>query len=266
MFKCSFSLIITLTIFFSCKNELGLKTSERSINSPSDVPNLLFWFDANDINGTGVQPANGSNINTNWVDKSGNQTLNLLSGVSPTLVHDSLNGLDVVDFGGGGALSGNFTSTFSSDKFTALMVMRMESATPGWGGGLVISRPLANDFDDATTACIFIREGASNYVTNWRFGINVKSQSGVLDQWHLYTQYYRSGNEMVFQVDGTPTEEDVFSETNFNASKFTIGGRLAPNEGFYLNGQVAEVLFYRGELNPSHLEAVENYLLLKWGL
>jgi hypothetical protein len=259
----NYLLIFTI---ISCKNELGFKSSERSVNSPSDVPNLLFWFDGSDILGNGSSLTNGTSINTNWVDKSGNTQFNLLTGSSPTLLEGGLNGKSVVDFGGAGALSGNFATNFTVAKFTALIVMRMETTTPGWGGALVMSRPGVNDFDDPTTACIFIREGAGSNITNWRYGSNVRSTANVLNEWHLFTQYYRSGNEMVMHVDGVPVEEDVYGEMNLNSSKFTIGGRLAPAEGFFLNGQVAEVLFYQGELNPSHLEAVENYLLLKWGL
>ena len=92
-----FYLIFLLTLSFSCKNQLGFKTSERSINSPAEIPNLLFWFDANDVLGDGSIPPNGTNINTNWVDKAGVTGINLLTGTSPTLVHDGLNGKSVVD-------------------------------------------------------------------------------------------------------------------------------------------------------------------------
>lgn len=260
-------ILILCFLVLACKNELGFKTTERAINDPSDVPNMLFWFDANDVLGNGTRLTNGANVNTNWVDKSGlNQTINLLTGTSPTVVHDFLNDLDVVDFGGAGAISGNFLTNFTLTKFTALMVMRMESATPAWGGGLVISRAGINDFDNDGTACILIREGAANTMTGFRNGVRATSSSSVMDSWHLFTQYYRAGNEMVFRLDGVEVGENVFPETAFNSSKFTIGGRLAPGEGFFLNGQVAEVLFYQGELNPAHLEAIENYLMLKWGL
>ena len=87
-----FFIYFVFVIIASCKNELGFKTTERSINNPNDVPNLLFWFDASDILGNGSSVADGSSINTNWIDKSGTNQINLLTGASPTLVHDGLNG------------------------------------------------------------------------------------------------------------------------------------------------------------------------------
>ena len=50
------------------------------ISSPIDLSNLVFWVDAQDVNGTGIQPANGSSVTT-WVDKSsGGNNLTTLSG------------------------------------------------------------------------------------------------------------------------------------------------------------------------------------------
>ena len=39
------------------------------ISSPQDIAGLAFWVDAQDVNGTGIQPANGG-VFTIWVDKS----------------------------------------------------------------------------------------------------------------------------------------------------------------------------------------------------
>ena len=40
--------------------------AHAQISAPSDVLNLVFWVDAQDVNGTGSQPANGAVIST-WV-------------------------------------------------------------------------------------------------------------------------------------------------------------------------------------------------------
>ena len=54
--------------------------AHAQISSPTDVLNLVFWVDAQDVNGTGSQPANGAVVST-WVDKStGGNNLTTLDG------------------------------------------------------------------------------------------------------------------------------------------------------------------------------------------
>ena len=38
--------------------------TQAQISTPNDVSGLIFWADGKDVNGTGMQPANGSTITT----------------------------------------------------------------------------------------------------------------------------------------------------------------------------------------------------------
>lgn len=50
-----------------------------------DIPNLAFWVDAKDVNGTGVQPLNGALVST-WADKKAPAGLTLHCNQGPLLL------------------------------------------------------------------------------------------------------------------------------------------------------------------------------------
>ena len=80
------------------KRDIDFFSGGAPVQTPADLPGLLFWLDATDVNGTGTNPANGP-LGT-WVDKSGNvndaNTRN--AGERPEVATASLNGRNTVYF------------------------------------------------------------------------------------------------------------------------------------------------------------------------
>ena len=75
---------IACALFTPCL--IFLQYAHSQISAPTDLPDLVFWVDANDVTGTGMQPANGSTVTT-WVDKSSSG--NNLSTVGGTVTFES---------------------------------------------------------------------------------------------------------------------------------------------------------------------------------
>jgi hypothetical protein len=232
--------------------------------SPTQLSGLNLWLDATQITGL----TNGQALTT-WVDKSANAyTGTAVAG--PTYQTNVLNSKPIVRFNGTTQYVdfGNVVNIGTNSGLTIFSIIKFNTATnagivnktlfgPGTGrwaqwrdsgniGTFVAldntAPPEAKYADSSTTPMLletaWDRQTISIFKNATQQGASVASVSAanLTNTYKLFVAAYN---------DGTG---------------------LAPQAGYYYNGDVAEVLVYLVPLTPFDRQKVEGYLAWKWGL
>ena len=214
--------------------------TSRADFSPTNLPSLLLWYDADDA--TTVTKDAGNNV-TQWKDKSGT-TNNASSGAGPRYVPGALNGRAVLQFSGanvmtltrGISLSTNSTAFFLADlQDVGRGILADPSVNRGWSYGIDGAYVLgAGKLFPGGAA------GAYSFAQNWR-------------------------------VDGTPSLTfTVGAFHDFLGYNCPVTGSFSPQIGSghgslnKLIGNLGEVLVYDRTLTDPERLSVEQYLSNKW--
>ena len=238
------------------------------IATPLEVPDLVFWVDAEDVNGDNTVPADGATVST-WVDKSGNgNDLTLAGGTvsyAPT-VFDGINpGLEFplnARMAGPNPFVGNFQNEMTvffvnaNNRLTRNFVLSLN--------GLNTSSNIADGrFSFHTpwiTNTIFYDAGACCGATRLR-GL---FPNATIEETTLYSAVNdQPGNRQLLRVDGQPFQDDATGH-NANVSRGIHVGALSST--FNFDGRFAEILVYERGLTLAEIQDVECFLLLKWKL
>jgi hypothetical protein len=222
---------------------------------PLSISGCELWLDADDdatfTYSTGV-------VVSQWDDKSGNDrhVSQSLPGKRPSR-SGTQNSLDTVVFDGGDCLRTGSSSSIAQPH-TVLIVARNSDLTAGaYGRGIsgysglgyqLLLGGTTNPPDQA--GGIFAGSGV------------VLSGSGsIVNNTHHQITFTVNGASSVVRVDGSAGSTGNPGSEAFTLA--TIGAR--GDEGFYLTGQVAEVLVYSSALSSGDRDDVEAYLAGKWG-
>ena len=258
----------TICVFFVLSlGIMNANVARAQISTPTDISNLVFWADGKDINGTGIQPADGSVITT-WVDKSASG--NNLTTQDGTVTFEAL-GFDGINpglrfpFNARMAASNPFSSDFQ-DQITIFFINANVTLTTNFSISLNGTNQSQNTADgrfsfhtpwvdtriffDAGGCCGAnrIREFSPNAVTETTLHTGLNDLPG-RRQW--------------LRVDGQALGADRTGH-NVNVSRGIHIGDI-PNSSPY-NGRFAEVLIYDRALTLAEVQDVECFLLLKWKL
>jgi sugar lactone lactonase YvrE len=252
----------------------------------NNIPGLQLWLDANDPNGNGSLPANGSTITT-WVDKSGNGYNAIAKGiVLNTFYRSYFNGMPGIQ------LSGNvyndprresrcyFSSSIPQRTFQSGITMFIIFQANGSGNDANYCSPIARVGQKGNVGFPNIR-GASILIFNneptddaivYTNPVNPVSQLNPLlycltlnPAQSPYVQTFSNGDlyqpGVSFTIGPYGTTYNT-STTDSSCSNIHIGwdGQIG-----YLNGMVYETLVYNRNLTPSERQQIESYLSYKWG-
>lgn len=230
---------------------------------PLDVSDCQLWLDAADSTSFTLV---GSSI-TQWKDKSMNGLIGTAIN-SPTVV-STTNGQMVrfngtsqyINFGNVLNLGLNSLTIFAVTKFTGTCgIVGKTAFGPGAG------RWLFNyDTTYASGPQIFIDDGTNPAAT------------AAFTNYQLYTVYSMQNNRNTFSsiyTNGTLLNARFFSVTPQNLSNtfplyvasYPNGTGTAPQAGYYLNGDIAEIIVYFKYLTTTEMQQVEGYLANKWRL
>jgi len=207
---------------------------------------IILWLKA-DIGVT----LNGSTVSV-WTDQSGNNNNAIQSNPSnqPLLVTGALNGLPVLRFDGLNDFMDfpdiitNKISFFCVFKKTSgtIGVLLCASTSPG-----TPSQTIENYTDGAS------------YIVN-HVGTNVSAPTGQINSYGVLTIVYANPNSEFF-VNG------ISKGGTSNAMSITfnrIGFRT--HQGWYLSGDIAEIILYDFALSNNERQNVEYYLLNKYAI
>jgi hypothetical protein len=235
------------------------------IAGPDDISGLAFWVDAQDVNGTGVQPANGATVTT-WVDKSGNgRNLTIADGT----VTFQATGFDAVNPGlrfplGARMASENLFSGNFQNQMTVFFVNANNTITSNFSLSL-----------NGTNTSSDIADGRFSFHTPWINNIVYFDAGACCDTTRLSGVFPNSltettlwtglndepGNRQWLRIDGQEFRADTTGH-NANVSRGMHIGDLP--DGHTYDGRFAEIVVYNRALTLAEIQQVECYLLAKW--
>jgi hypothetical protein len=232
---------------------------------PSHLSGLGLWLRADSL-----AQANGTQVDT-WIDESSNAFIFSNTGAPrPYFMTNVQNGLPVLRFGGGNQLNltpdvavlntfvsstGNHTTIFIVQKQTGTAA---NNSTFGWG---------AVDFETERLSChltyadaLYFDCGADQ--TSGR--MTVAQPAGWDDAFHV-VELFRNGNAGEICVDNV-----VLSSAGFVGAPITLAAtrpmRIGEMGGFFLTGDIAEMVIYKRALSSTERDQVRDYLNDKWAV
>ena len=249
--------------------------------SPAIIPRCVLWLDAADAN---TVTMSGANV-TRWIDKStaptkvGGASGLEVTGTAPTLA--TQNGLNTIAFGGAGMLS----TTSSVDTLPAgtasgtyFVVARAATPAPTPASPQMMFEYGADMKANKTIRTFYFSSAAGRVPFTDLVGGDV-DRNKASGQYSLgdYTiisssQPYSAPsitstsfiNGAAFTITGIPTTSPAVG-----TARFSVGGGVADGDGtlgYYLTGNVAEILVYSTVLSTAQRRQIEGYLARKWGL
>lgn len=240
------------------------------IASPTLLPNLQIWYNADIANatnfGTSV-PTNGGTV-TKWVDRSGtghdaNQSGN--ATFKPKWYSNVKAGLGAIRYNGT-AESLNINPLtgwgLSLSGFTMFVVARSLSLT----GTPVMTASDTGGFQFFYNGIHWGTEaGGGN-------AVSTTGATGDTTNFHIYAQVFdgtATGNEnrLKFRYDGV--QQTLQFNTNVNATTsanatYIYLGTDRTGAANYWNGEMAEIIMFTRTLNASEIDMVEEYLKNHW--
>jgi len=271
------------------------RASISSFATPSDISGLQLWLDASDAStlydattGGSLVAADGSGAR--WEDKSGNDrhATQGTAGARPLRKASVQNGLSVLRFDGADDFLSvpNSTATFNFLHHTqATVLIALKAGTTadpnviydiltqqGTGGSTDTGIRLS--YDDRASASLnnsfrhltykgvdgqlVVNNIANNYLTANAYAL----VSVVIDNSALASERSKIRlNSGSLQNGNSATA----SASSGNASNNLTLGRT-PGGSDYLNGDICEIIIYDSALSDTDREAVEDYLMTKWGI
>ena len=249
--------------------------------TPLTIEGCCLWMDANDSSKISPAPTNGSTIDS-WTDKSINAYVfssTTTSTAKPKFASSSQNGKSTIAFASaslqyfiGDPASKNFTLNTSSYALFTVFKKTSGSYASMYNKSLygAISNRIILVIDNNRLNCGFAHDNSTGKIP---FSINNDTTYQIIS-----VIINRTTGLDTSYVNGTSTGTYTYtsdSTTNFLASTYDtlIGayndtGTGTPRAGFYLNGNICEIISYKNTYDMSVLnrQKIEGYLAYKWNL
>jgi hypothetical protein len=238
--------------------------------SPASISGLTAWWDASDSStlfdaDTGGSAATADGEVGRIEDKSGagRNFTQATSANRPTRKTAVQNGLDVLRFDGtNDRLNGTtFDNLFASSASTCFIVAKATTVPSDSPSAFLNAAALSDG--SAGHGFFGVRSNSTAYSFGFDFAFGEASLS------------YTTGNWVCFTTDhnGTTLRTTINKTTSATAS---LGGRGFTNfstilganydQTVFFDGDVGEIITYNVALSTSNREAVETYLMSKWGI
>jgi len=244
---------------------------------PSDIPGLVLWLDAADS----TTITQSSNKVSQWNDKStsGYNFTQATSANQPTYATDAaLNGLSKINYSSANAqyLAGPSSLTWGLNSIAVFIICRTADATTnmsifaksllgGQAGRIFLIRESSNltigiDTDGAGTGFIITSDTyTANQYRLLEFVANRNTAK-------THTAY-QNGTAIGTQLTNVNVANNATSDVMLTGAYNNGSGGVPPASGFYLNGDIAEILIYVNANDMTDLtrQKIEGYLTWKWG-
>jgi hypothetical protein len=221
--------------------------------SPKSISGLQLWLDAADSStittGTGVSEwRDKSATGSTWTQATGNN--------QPATGTATINGKNVLVFDGTNDSLTASAPLSTSMPLTMFIVQRISTATVA---GMTYAAGTGDAFNmrQAGSTSGFLEVIAAGA----RMFLGSSGRTGINDIVSVTFPSATDGSLFVNGVSQSPLTNATLKPTL--TGTHYIGRRA---DGFYLNGQVAEILAYAAELSASQRRAAEAYLGKKWGI
>lgn len=231
--------------------------------NPRQVGGLVLWLDATDPAGNGTQPANLSSVST-WVDKSGSgNTLTQATGANqPTYRTNSLNSKPTVRF--------NSLTTFMQKTSASSLGTQATVFVVGKTNGNGSNRGTFFDYSTnagTNTGLNILNEAAPTIISGFYDGALKQAISAVITLPYTAVLYaYNDGSNGFVFSNGTQIATVAVGNIAGSPNVYTIGVLFGPVANYYLNGDIAEIVAYNGNISAAQKLLVNRYLGNKWGI
>lgn len=228
---------------------------------PTMPTGLNLWLDANDVLGTGTNPASGT-IVTTWKDKSGLGNDGTGAG-NPVLSNLVVNGQPGVLLNG---TSQYFTgSTINTgNTYSAFAVATLNSSAGTSARLLGFYTPSSGD---GAQSIAFVRAGQGI------LGVKSSTDANTIAIPAYSTPFYAlalfNGSSNTPYMNGVAgSTKTTLSSSNFTYTKYAIGvqAQSTPVSAEYWSGYISEILIYNAALSDYDRLRVETYLKNKWSI
>jgi hypothetical protein len=239
--------------------------------SPTSLAVLTGWWDASDPGTLFDATSGGSAVSADGgvarlEDKSGNgrHFTQGTAGNRPKRKTAQRNGLDVLRFNGSSERMDGpiFSTLFASSASTCFIVAKATTAP---------SNDATAPFNAAALSEVAGAHGFFGVRSNstaYSFGLDTESSKQT-------SLSYTTGNWVCFSTDhDSPTFRVTINKTT--SATESLGGRgftnfstilgANYNQDFFWDGDVGEIITYNVALSATDREAVETYLMSKWGI
>jgi len=223
------------------------------ISEPSIVAGAVAWYDASDA--STITESGG--LVSKWADKSGNGNDLTESSAKPTTGAESLNGRNVLSFGGSQQLVGpDAVVPVSATPYTIFAVWKASGNSQALLGMGINSNGKA----------LNIHIWSSGELMHTWYGVDQYSiPFGSVDAHLSVAQFDDVSGVMLTKKDDLSESGSVYGK-NTTAANFTVGNIQSYAYSGPLNGLIAEIIIYHTVLTPAEIAANEAYLKTKWGL
>src|SRR5690554_4733986 len=219
---------------------LGSITFSFSQITPSDISDLLLWYDASDLT---VSPGNLSS----WNDKSGNNhdLLQPSSNNQPLKINNVIGDKSIVRFDGNDFMVSNFGTSYSNPGTIFILYKTISNANQYLFDGL-------NSFNS-----LQLRNG--NTVQAYVDGSLISYSKIYPSDLTINTLVINTNNSLLLENSIIKTTGSINSNTieGVNIGRYHGGGGV-------FNGDIAEFIYYNRALTISEIEDVEYYLRHKY--
>ena len=228
--------------------------------TPADITTNL-WLDAADLS---TITESGGAV-SQWNDKSGNNrnASQTTSSEQPTLVTTSLNGLDVIDFDGGGQnLDVDLDFIIGADH-TAYVVW----ADAG-NRNFNFFYGAKNPNQGTNSPFAGLRLNNSSYILGtWGNAITPSNgfPSGPVISGNIFATRFGTSTRQIF-TNGTNNGTGAGVNITGVSGGGNIGGAIVGGSISFADFKMAEMIFVPNISNDTEKELVEGYLAWKWGL
>jgi hypothetical protein len=221
---------------------------------PTSITGCQLWLDASDSATLFDATSGGSNSAINaavlrWEDKSGNAR-NVTSSSHPTR-KSAINGLDYLEFSGANSMF--LPANFSLSSGGSLFIVCQRTSDNG--GGFHNFRGAS--FGNHTPGFGGMHDSFASSIRN----VWAESYSSALQCYSVTAganwQAFRNGSSIHGPVSNTPTNQD---------NSFQGIGSGYNSAEYHAPGNYCEFIIYNSALGTSDREAVESYLMTKWGI
>jgi hypothetical protein len=248
---------------------------------PQTISGLQLWLDASDASTLYDATSGGSLVAADggvarWEDKSGNGRHFTQSDSSkrPARKTSQQNSLDTLLFDGSNdsLIGSNFSS--GTGGLSILLVVKRNATSAnhelinkgvdngGWMVKFAASNQLQlSSYRDSTLNNSTIRDTTSSVSATGYTVLSITAGSGAFNT----TSMFRNGTSLAMDA---ATEAGTNGRTPSTGSDpVRIGVQVyAGVDYFTYNGNIAEIIMYDSALSSGDREAVESYLLAKWGI
>ena len=263
MFRKDKKLVLNLRYMICLLIAMAIKTTVFSqITAPTEIAGISAWWCADSVQQESGTPVSFWNNLVNTTESVSQP----VADNSPTLIKDvsEVNNHAVLRFDGNDYLDGGDILNVESVGQTICIVAQSTKKN----GTFYAKSILANVkmryglFYEGGALCSMYHCPLENYILNGFANTGYDLMSSTIN--------FTDGNFSFFQYKDIRTK-NIYINTQYKSSfNFLIGaynntsGTTPPYEGLYLNGDIAEMIFYNRPLSNIERQSVENYLRSKY--